>query len=100
MINGYLKEIYINEGDHVKKGQLLFRIDNPQYDQEVLTAKASINSAVANVNSAKIEIDKVKPLLKNRLSVISGYNLLNSHCKQKKRLWNRQKLLLLMQRLI
>ena len=31
MINGYLLEIYVNEGDHVKKGQLLFRINNPQY---------------------------------------------------------------------
>ena len=73
MINGYLKEIYINEGDHVKKGQLLFRIDNPQYDQEVLTAKASINSAVANVNSAKIEIDKVKPLVEKQ--IVSDFRL-------------------------
>src|ERR1035437_7160420 len=46
MITGYLQEIYVNEGDHVKKGQRLFKINNPQYEQEVSTAKASINSAV------------------------------------------------------
>jgi len=42
MISGYLKEIYVNEGDHVKKGQLLFKIDNPQYDQEVLLQKPAL----------------------------------------------------------
>jgi len=73
MINGYLQEIYVNEGDHVKKGQLLFRINNPQYEQEVLTAKASINSAVANVNSAKMEVDKVRPLVEKQ--IVSNFRL-------------------------
>jgi membrane fusion protein (multidrug efflux system) len=73
MISGYLQEIYINEGDHVKKGQLLFKINNPQYEQEVLTAKASINSAVANVNSARMEIDKVKPLVEKQ--IVSNFRL-------------------------
>ena len=73
MINGYLLEIYVNEGDHVKKGQLLFRINNPQYEQEVLTAKASINSAVANVNSAKMEVEKVKPLVEKQ--IVSEFRL-------------------------
>jgi membrane fusion protein (multidrug efflux system) len=73
MISGYLQEIYANEGDHVKKGQLLFKINNPQYEQEVSTAKASINSAVANVNTAKMEIDKVKPLVEKQ--IVSEFRL-------------------------
>jgi membrane fusion protein, multidrug efflux system len=73
MINGYLQEIYVNEGDHVKKGQLLFKINNPVYDQEVLTAKASINSAIANVNSAKMEVEKVKPLVEKQ--IVSEFRL-------------------------
>ncbi len=73
MISGYLQEIYVNEGDHVKKGQLLFKINNPQYEQEVLTAKASINSAVAEVNSAQMEIDKVKPLVEKQ--IVSDFRL-------------------------
>jgi len=73
MISGYLQDIYVNEGDHVKKGQLLFRINNPQYEQEVLTAKASINSAVANVNSAKMEIEKVRPLVDKQ--IVSEFRL-------------------------
>lgn len=73
MINGYIKEIKVNEGDHVKKGQLLFVISNPQYEQAVITANASINSAVAEVNSAKMEIEKVKPLVDKQ--IVSDYRL-------------------------
>jgi membrane fusion protein, multidrug efflux system len=73
MISGYIQEIYVNEGDRVKKGQLLFKIKNPQYDQEVITAKASVNRAVADVNSAKLEIEKIKPLVAKQ--IVSDYRL-------------------------
>lgn len=73
MINGYLKDIHVNEGDKVKKGQLLFRINNPQYEQEVVTAKARVNSAEADVNSATLEIEKVRPLVEKE--IVSDYRL-------------------------
>jgi membrane fusion protein (multidrug efflux system) len=73
MISGYLQEIYVNEGDHVKRGQLLFKINNPIYEQEVITAKANISSAVANVNTAKMEIEKVRPLVEKE--IVSNYRL-------------------------
>lgn len=73
MISGYIQEIYVNEGDRVKKGQLLFSINNPQYQQEVNTARASINSAEAEVNSAKMEIEKVRPLVEKQ--IVSNYRL-------------------------
>lgn len=73
MISGYLKEIYVNEGDHVKKDQLLFKINNPQYDQDVITAKAIIKSAEADVNTAMMEIEKVRPLVEKE--IVSNYRL-------------------------
>lgn len=73
MISGYIQQIYVNEGDRVKKGQLLFKINNPQYEQDVVTAKALINSAIADVNSAKIEVEKVKPLVEKQ--IVSDYRL-------------------------
>jgi membrane fusion protein (multidrug efflux system) len=39
-VNGYLKKIYVDEGDHVKKGQLLAVIDAPDIVQEFNKAKA------------------------------------------------------------
>lgn len=73
MISGYIKEILVREGDRVKQGQLLFRISNPQYEQEVNTAKASVNSAMAEVNTAKMEVEKVRPLVEKQ--IVSNYRL-------------------------
>ena len=73
MISGYIQQILVNEGDRVRKGQLLFRIKNPIYEQQVITAKASINRAVAGVNTSKMEIEKVKPLVEKQ--IVSDYRL-------------------------
>src|SRR5579862_7974251 len=72
-IDGYLDAIYVKEGASVKKGQLLFRISNPQYEQEVITANASIKSAEADVDAAKMQIAKVKPLVEKE--IISKFEL-------------------------
>jgi membrane fusion protein, multidrug efflux system len=72
-IDGYVDAIYVQEGAEVKKGQLLFRISNPQYEQEVITATASIKSAEADVDAAKMQITKVKPLVDKE--IISKYEL-------------------------
>ncbi|MEO5591564.1 MAG: efflux RND transporter periplasmic adaptor subunit [Chitinophagaceae bacterium] len=72
-IDGYVDAIYVQEGAEVKKGQLLFRISNPQYEQEVITARASIKSAEADVDAASMQITKVKPLVEK--DIISKYEL-------------------------
>src|ERR1035437_7062075 len=60
MVDGYLEEIYVPEGATVKKGQLLFKIKNPQYEQAVITAKAAIKIAEADVEFAKENVARVK----------------------------------------
>ena len=72
-VDGYVDAIYVKEGATVKKGQLLFRISNPQFEQDVVTASASIKSAVANVNAAKMQVEKVKPLVEK--DIVSKYEL-------------------------
>lgn len=73
MVSGYLESIYVNEGAVVHKGQLLFSIRNPQYEQDILTAKAAIKIAEANVNTARMNVEKVKPLVEN--DIVSKYEL-------------------------
>jgi len=72
-IDGYVDAIYVKEGASVKKGQLLFRIRNPLYEQEEVTAKASIQSAIADVNAAKMNVEKVRPLVEK--DIVSKYQL-------------------------
>lgn len=73
MISGYIQQILVNEGDHVKKGQLLFRIRNPMYEQQVNTARANISRAEAEVNTSAMEIEKLRPLVDKE--IVSDYRL-------------------------
>ncbi|MEO6683547.1 MAG: efflux RND transporter periplasmic adaptor subunit, partial [Ginsengibacter sp.] len=68
----------------VRKGQVLFKISAPQYEQEVRTAQANIQIAEANVKAAEMEVNKVRPLVEK--NIISKYELetteFNLHAKQ------------------
>jgi len=72
-IDGYIERIYIDEGATVRKGQPLFFISAPQYEQEVRTAHANIKIAQADVNAAKMQVEKVRPLVEK--DIISKYEL-------------------------
>jgi len=72
-VDGFIEKIYVDEGSLVKKGQLLFKINAPQYQQEVRTAEAGIKTAEADVATAKLQVNKVKPLVEK--DIISHYEL-------------------------
>lgn len=72
-VDGYMERIYVDEGALVKKGQLLFTINAPQYEQLVRTASAAITSAEADVNAAQLQVNKTKPLVEK--DIISKYEL-------------------------
>ena len=52
--SGYLKRWYFDIGAHVQKGQLLAEIETPEVDQQLLQARADLETAQANLNIAKI----------------------------------------------
>lgn len=64
-VNGYLQKIYIDEGQHVQKGQPLFRIDDNLYRQQLKSAKASLLAAEARQEKAQIDLDKLQPLVQH-----------------------------------
>ncbi len=72
-VDGFIQKILVDEGQVVKKGQLLFTIMAPQYEQEVRTARAAISSAEADVNAAQLQVNKTKPLVEK--DIISKYDL-------------------------
>ena len=72
-IDGFIENIYVDEGQYVHQGQPLFRIRNPQYEQSVLVAQAAIKSAQADVATAEMQVTKTKPLVDK--DIISKYEL-------------------------
>src|SRR5271168_1919955 len=59
--SGYVKARYVDIGDHVTKGQLLAVIDDPQTDQSLLQAQATLlqNRAQLAQAQANAELSKV-----------------------------------------
>ncbi|RPI19947.1 MAG: biotin/lipoyl-binding protein [Acidobacteriales bacterium] len=55
-VMGRLTEILVKEGDHVKKGQLLARLESVQADADVQGQQAALSSAEAEVASAQAAI--------------------------------------------
>jgi len=72
-VDGFVERIYVDEGAVVRKGQLLFSINAPQYEQQVRTARAAISSAEADVNAAQLQVNKTRPLVEK--DIISKYEL-------------------------
>lgn len=64
---GRITHLYVKEGDHVKKGQILATIENVQPESSVAAQKASIDAAKTDINSfiaaentAKANVDHAK----------------------------------------
>lgn len=55
-ISGYITEVLVDEGQKVRKGQVLFKLETQSLNQDAAAAKA-------NVNAAQVEVDKLKPLV-------------------------------------
>jgi membrane fusion protein (multidrug efflux system) len=62
-VEGYLEEILVDEGRQVKKGQLLFKINDQEYRSELARAQAAIKTAEAEAKAAELEKERVKLLV-------------------------------------
>jgi RND family efflux transporter MFP subunit len=60
--SGTLSQIAVREGDSVKKGQLLFRLDSAQANLAVQQARALLESAKVNLRAVELELNRTKEL--------------------------------------
>jgi len=72
-VEGYLHDIRVKEGQHVRKGQILFVIDQSTFKAEVKASEANVEIAKANVEKAQLDYDSNNILQKN--NVISEHEL-------------------------
>lgn len=72
-ISGFLEKIHVDEGQYVRKGQILFSLSDEEYKAEVAKAAAAVNSALADAKTTELEVEKVKMLVDKR--IVSGTEL-------------------------
>jgi membrane fusion protein (multidrug efflux system) len=66
-VSGYIEKIFVDEGAFVKKGQPIFKINDQPYLEALNNTSASLAVAKANQASAKINMDKLEPLVQNQV---------------------------------
>ena len=59
-VSGYLSDVRVDIGDHVKAGQVLAVIDVPEMKQEIAEAKAQLASKQSSLESARRQLDHNK----------------------------------------
>jgi RND family efflux transporter MFP subunit len=63
-VEGYLEKIHFTDGAHVKKGQLLFTIQQEQYRAQLKQAEAQVRAQQAALKHAETELARYSDLLK------------------------------------
>jgi membrane fusion protein (multidrug efflux system) len=71
-IPGYITDVLVDDGQKVRKGQTLFKLETQALDQDAAAAKA-------NLNAAQVEVDKLKPLVEK--DIISNLQLETAKAK-------------------
>ena len=66
-VTGYLENIYVKEGDYVQKGQSLFKIKSEVFNEQVNNSNAAYKAALAAQTTARLEVEKVKPLVEGKV---------------------------------
>jgi multidrug efflux pump subunit AcrA (membrane-fusion protein) len=52
---GTVSAVYVNEGDHVRKGELLVKLDDSQLQAQLIQAKGLVAQAEATLSSQRIQ---------------------------------------------
>ena len=58
--SGYIRKIFVKEGDNIAKGSPILQIDTSEYRQ-------SVNAAKALYDNAQLEVTKLKPLVEKNI---------------------------------
>lgn len=66
-VTGYLSRIFVDEGDYVRAGQPLFKIEDQVFREQLKSAQAALITAQAALATSKIDLDRKKELLKNKM---------------------------------
>ena len=76
--SGFLENILVDEGQFVRKGQLMFRLNDAEFKVQVSEAKALHTSALAEVKGAEVEVRRVQSLVDKKIVTGTELELANA----------------------
>lgn len=66
-VSGILQKIFVDEGAYVAAGQPLFQIETAPFTERLRNAQATLHAATGALANADLEIDKLTPLVANKV---------------------------------
>ncbi|MGG5808933.1 efflux RND transporter periplasmic adaptor subunit [Falsiroseomonas sp. CW058] len=64
-VTGFLQEQLFQEGQEVRRGEVLFRIERPPFEAEVARAQAQVAAAEAELTNARIALNRARELVRS-----------------------------------
>lgn len=61
-VSGSIVEKYFKSGQPVTEGQALYKLDDRQYESEVLSARSNVDKALTNLNNSMIDLGRYQKL--------------------------------------
>jgi RND family efflux transporter MFP subunit len=66
-VQGFIEKILVDEGQQVKKGQLLFKMNDKEYVIALSQAKSKLASARSSLKIAEVELERIKILVEKKV---------------------------------
>lgn len=66
-VKGYIEKIYVDEGQSVKEGQLLFTLNPLEFEKELQKADAVYKNAIADLKAVQVELSNVRRLAEKNI---------------------------------
>ncbi|MDF5958784.1 HlyD family secretion protein [Pseudomonas aeruginosa] len=73
MVSGYVGKVFVSDYQRVKKGDLLFQLDPRDYLVQVRQKEAALNSAVAQLENLKNQINMQHATIRKVKAQLDGY---------------------------
>jgi membrane fusion protein (multidrug efflux system) len=83
-VTGFITKVHVDEGQQVKKGQVLFTLDQVQYQAAVESAEAAVKVAQTAVSNAQLTADNKKKLYDKNIISEFEYQLAANSLAQAK----------------
>ena len=66
-VKGYIEKIYVDEGQPVQEGQLLFSLSSQEFEKELQKANAAYKNSIADLKASEVELRNVKLLVNKNI---------------------------------
>ncbi|MFD2203374.1 efflux RND transporter periplasmic adaptor subunit [Shivajiella indica] len=77
-VEGFVDRIYVDEGQFVKKGQILFQLSSLEFTEMVNSANAKLSQAKAEAQAATLEMERLRILVEKDIISPSELQLAKS----------------------